>query len=102
MGRSIAQMPGVARDRRAAGFTVAHLTTVDQSLWFLLLAQLRAVRDAGGTAIGISAPGPWVEQLEGEGIRHIPLASSTRSADAVADLRAARELWQLLRRERVD
>jgi glycosyltransferase involved in cell wall biosynthesis len=86
----------------AGGFTVAHLTTVDQSLWFLLLAQLRAVRDAGGTAIGISAPGPWVEQLEREGIRHLALASSTRSSDPGADLRAARELWRLLRRERVD
>ena len=42
---------------------VAHLTTVDMSLRFLLLAQLRAVRDAGGTAIGISAPGPWVAAL---------------------------------------
>jgi glycosyltransferase involved in cell wall biosynthesis len=86
----------------AGGFTVAHLTTVDQSLWFLLLAQLRAVRDAGGTAIGISAPGPWVDALEREGIRHVALASSTRSADPGADLRAARELWQILRRERVD
>jgi glycosyltransferase involved in cell wall biosynthesis len=86
----------------AGGFTVAHLTTVDQSLWFLLLAQLRAVRDAGGTAIGISAPGPWVDALEREGIRHVALASSTRSADPGADVRAARELWQILRRERVD
>jgi glycosyltransferase involved in cell wall biosynthesis len=88
--------------RGAGGFTVAHLTTVDQSLWFLLLAQLRAVRDLGGTAIGISAPGPWVEPLEREGIRHIALASSTRAADPGADLRAARELWQILRRERID
>ena len=88
--------------RAVGGFTVAHLTTVDQSLWFLLLAQLRSVHDAGGTAIGISAPGPWVESLEREGIRHVALASSTRAADPGADLRAARELWQILRRERVD
>lgn len=83
-------------------FTVAHLTTVDLSLWFLLLAQLRAVRDAGGVAIGISAPGPWAEQLEAEGIRHLALRSSTRSADPLADLRAARELAAMLRRERID
>jgi hypothetical protein len=75
--------------RGAGGFTVAHLTTVDQSLWFLLLAQLRAVRDLGGTAIGISAPGPWVEPLEREGIRHLALASSTRAADPGADHRDA-------------
>jgi glycosyltransferase involved in cell wall biosynthesis len=94
----------MARARREArrGFTVAHLTTVDQSLWFLLRAQLRAVLDAGGTAIGISAPGPWVDALERDGIRHLALQSSTRSADPRADLRAARELGHILRREQVD
>lgn len=83
-------------------FTVAHLTTVDMSLRFLVLAQLRAVRDAGGVAIGISAPGPWVAELEAEGVRHVPLTSSTRSMDPRADLRAARELWRIVRRERPD
>jgi glycosyltransferase involved in cell wall biosynthesis len=84
------------------GLTVAHLTTVDVSLRFLVRAQLLAVRDAGGTAIGISAPGPWVGELEREGIRHIALESSTRAPDLGADLRAAHELWTILRRERVD
>lgn len=79
---------------------VAHLTTVDMSLRFLVLAQLRAVRDAGGEAIGISAPGPWVAELEAEGIRHVALGSSTRAADPSADVRAVRELWAVLRRER--
>jgi glycosyltransferase involved in cell wall biosynthesis len=82
--------------------TVAHLTTVDQSLRYLLLAQLRSVRDLGGTAIGISAPGPWVAELEAEGIRHVALRSSTRANDPLADVRAARELAQVLRREQVD
>jgi glycosyltransferase involved in cell wall biosynthesis len=82
--------------------TVAHLTTVDMSLRYLLLAQLRSVRDLGGRAIGISAPGPWVAELEAEGIRHIPLRSSTRAADLGSDLRAIRELYGILRRERVD
>ena len=84
------------------GFTVAHLTTVDMSLRFLLLAQLHAVRDAGGTAIGISAPGPWVDELERDGIRHIPLHASTRAASPVRDGQAARELWRILRRESID
>src|SRR5262249_51339975 len=82
--------------------TVAHLTTVDMSLRFLVLAQLRAVRDRGGRAIGISAPGPWVPELEAEGIEHFPLHSSTRSMSPTADVRAARELWTVLRREGVD
>jgi hypothetical protein len=48
--------------------TVAHLTTVDMSLRFLVLPQLLAVRDLGGTAIGISAPGPWVDEIERQGV----------------------------------
>jgi glycosyltransferase involved in cell wall biosynthesis len=43
-----------------------------------------------------------VAALEREGIRHIPLVSSTRSSDPVADVRAARDLYRILRRERVD
>jgi glycosyltransferase involved in cell wall biosynthesis len=80
--------------------TVAHLTTIDLSLRFLLMAQLRGARDAGYDVVGISAPGPWVADLEAEGIRHISLASSTRAADPRADAGAARELWSVLRRER--
>src|SRR5689334_23279678 len=82
--------------------TVAHLTTVDMSLRFLVLPQLLAVRDRGGRAIGISAPGPWVGELEAAGVEHFPLRSSTRSMSITADARAAHELWQILRRERVD
>ena len=81
---------------------VAHLTTVDMSLRYLLLPQLLAVVDAGGEAVAISAPGPWVPELEALGIRHRALASSTRSLDPLADLRAARELWRVLQEERPD
>ncbi|NND04390.1 MAG: GNAT family N-acetyltransferase, partial [Acidimicrobiia bacterium] len=80
----------------------AHVTTVDMSLRYLVMPQLLAVRDAGGEAVGISAPGPWVPELEAAGIRHIPLESSTRGVDPLADLRAARELWRILRREKFD
>jgi lipopolysaccharide/colanic/teichoic acid biosynthesis glycosyltransferase/glycosyltransferase involved in cell wall biosynthesis len=81
---------------------VAHLTTVDSSLRYLVLPQLLAVQQAGGEAIGISAPGPFVDEIEDRGIRHIPLPSSTRGVDLTADLRAALELWRILRREQID
>jgi glycosyltransferase involved in cell wall biosynthesis len=95
-------MPNGTRGRRDVPLTVAHLTTVDMSLRYLLLAQLRAVRDLGGTPIGISAPGPWVAELEAEGIRHVPLHASTRANDPRADLRAMRELLAILRAEPID
>lgn len=81
---------------------VAHLTTVDSSLRYLVLPQLLAVREADGEAIGISAPGPFVDEIEGWGIRHVPLPSSTRGVDLSADLRAALQLWRILRREHID
>jgi glycosyltransferase involved in cell wall biosynthesis len=81
---------------------VAHLTTVDSSLRYLLHPQLTAVRDLGGDISGISAPGPYADGLAAEGIRHVPLTASTRSMNPLADLRAAAELWRILRRERPD
>jgi glycosyltransferase involved in cell wall biosynthesis len=79
---------------------VAHLTTVDMSLELLLGPQLDAVVAAGGEVVGISAPGPYVPAIERRGVRHVALSSSTRGMDVRADLRAARELWGVLRRER--
>lgn len=81
---------------------VVHLTTVDMSLAFLLLPQLIAFRDAGYDVIGVSAPGPHAATLEEHGIRHVPLARSTRAADVRADLAAAWEFFTICRRLRPD
>jgi len=81
---------------------VAHLTTVDLSLRYLVFPQLEATRDLGWETAGISASGPWVAEIESAEIRHIPLASSTRGMNLVADARAASELWGILRREHFD
>ncbi len=81
---------------------IAHLTTVDLSLRYLVYPQLSATRDLGIETIGISAPGPWVEGLEADGIRHVPLTASTRGMNPMADLKAAAQLWRILRRERPD
>ncbi len=58
---------------RNGPFRVAHLTTVDSTLWYLLRPQLQAVLDGGGEVVGISAPGPWVPALERVGVRHVAL-----------------------------
>ncbi len=72
---------------------IAHITTVDMSLRFLLLNQLKSLQEAGYEVVGISAPGPDVAALEAAGIRHIPV-SMTRNLTPFADLRS---LWQLYR-----
>jgi glycosyltransferase involved in cell wall biosynthesis/ribosomal protein S18 acetylase RimI-like enzyme len=81
---------------------VAHLTTVDLSLRFLVFPQLLAARQMGMESIGISASGPDVAELEAEGIRHIALTSSTRGVSLTNDVRAAIQLWRILRRERIE
>lgn len=100
VGPSSDQTVRRAPSKTALPLRVAHLTTVDLSLEKLLRAQLDAVVEAGGEAIGISSPGPWVAGLEAGGVRHVALASSTRGMDLRADLRAMSELWRVLRRER--
>jgi glycosyltransferase involved in cell wall biosynthesis/ribosomal protein S18 acetylase RimI-like enzyme len=80
-------------------FRVAHLTTVDLSLRFLVRPQLLSVIEAGGEAVGVSAPGPWVDELEAAGIRHVPLTASTRGMSLGNDFKAIAQLWRVLRRE---
>ena len=84
------------------GIRVAHVTTVDLTLRFLLLAQLRRLRDEGYDVVAISAPGPWVGDLRTEGIRHIAWRHATRAWDPFADALALAELVRIFRRERFD
>ena len=79
---------------------VIHVTTTDVSLELLLGPQLEAFAAAGYDVIGASAPGPYLDALRDRGIRHVALQHSTRSMAPAEDLRAARELFQVIRRER--
>jgi glycosyltransferase involved in cell wall biosynthesis len=81
-----------------SGKRLVHVTTVDMSLVLLLGPQLRAFAEAGMDVIGVSAPGPFVPQLESWGIRHEPLCHATRSAAVGQDFMALAELWRLFRR----
>ena len=78
---------------------IAHITTVDLSLRYLLLNQLQSLQAAGYQVIGISAPGPDVPVVEAAGIRHmaVPL---TRRVTPLTDLKALVYLTRVLRRER--
>lgn len=81
---------------------IAHLTTVDLSLKYLIFPQLTAAVDAGAESIAISAPGPDVPYIEAAGVRHVPLTASTRGMNLLADLKSAWQLWRILRAERPD
>lgn len=79
---------------------ILHVTTVDMSLELLLGPQLRAFADAGYEVHTASAPGPWTDALEADGIVHHPLTHSTRAPAPHRDLLALGELHRLFRRLR--
>lgn len=79
---------------------VAHLTTIDMSLALLLATELRVRVDEGYEVLGISAPGPFVRQVEELGVRFVPVPSLTRRSDPRHDALAITQLVAVLRRER--
>ena len=80
---------------------VAHVTTVDLSLRYLLLDQMQRIRDEGYEVFGISADGPDVPVVEATGIPHFAVPMSRRITP-IADLRCLWELVRIMRRERFD
>jgi glycosyltransferase involved in cell wall biosynthesis len=81
---------------------IAHVTTIDLTLRFLLLGQLRRLVAEGYDVAAISAPGPWSQALEAEGVRFIPWPSATRTLTPRSDARAFAELYRIFRNERFD
>ena len=79
-------------------FRIAHVTTIDTSLHYLLLNQLRSIKETGYEVVGISSPGSEVSALVDAGIRHISV-SMTRRVTPLADLFALWSLYQVMRRE---
>ena len=81
---------------------LAHLTTVDMSLYLLLETELRVDVAAGLEVLGLSAPGPYVDQVRALGVTHVPLDSLTRAWDPRRDAAAATSLTRQLRRLDLD
>ncbi|MCW5800888.1 MAG: glycosyltransferase family 4 protein [Deltaproteobacteria bacterium] len=81
--------------------SVAHVTTIADSLELLLLDQLRAIRGAGYTVTGLSAAGPATAVLARAGIPHLAVPFVRASGlTPLADLRALGHLVRTFRRER--
>src|SRR5947209_1439921 len=106
-GRSSCSRRGVSggsmpRDpSRHGAVRVAHVTTVDMSLRYLLLNQLVDLTQHAYEVTGVSAAGPDVAAIEQAGIRHIPVRLTRRMAP-LADLRAFVDLYRVFRRHRFD
>ena len=79
---------------------VAHITTIDMSLRYLLLNQLRSLQQAGYEVTGISSPGSEVPFIEAAGIRHISVEMSRNPFTPFQDLRALWQLYHIFRHER--
>ena len=77
---------------------IAHITTIDRSLRYLLLGQLLSIQRAGYQVVGISSPGPEIPVIEATGIRHIPVLM-TRRITPLADLVSLWRLYRVMRRE---
>jgi glycosyltransferase involved in cell wall biosynthesis len=78
---------------------IAHITTVDLSIRYLLLNQLLALKTSGYNVTGISAVGRDVPFIESHDIRHLSVPL-TRRITPLTDLVALWRLYHLLRRER--
>ena len=80
---------------------VAHVTTVDLSLRYLLLNQLQRIQAEGYEVVGISADGPDLPVVEAAGIPHFAVPM-TRRITPIADLRCLWDLVRIMRREQFD
>lgn len=90
------------RGRNGGSFRVAHVTTVDISLRYLLLNQLEYLQRLGYAVTGVSAPGPHAAALEAAGIPHLPVTMTRRFFTPLQDLRALVRLYGTFKRGRFD
>jgi glycosyltransferase involved in cell wall biosynthesis len=78
---------------------IAHITTIDMSLRYLLLNQLQSIQRAGYEVVGISSPGPDVPAIEAAGIRHIPVRMTRHPFTPLQDVKVLWQLYHIFRRE---
>src|SRR3954466_14925117 len=72
------------------------------SLALLLSRELRTDVETGLETFGLSAPGPFVPEVEEIGVTHVPLKHLTRAWQPRQDALAARDLVRAVRRLRLD
>ncbi len=80
---------------------VVHVTTVDMSVRFLLLNQLRFLQRAGYAVSAMCARGQWVPEIQAAGIAVHPVNLTRRVVDPFRDLRALAQMTRYLRANRI-
>ena len=80
---------------------IIEITNVDFSLRHFLLPLMRGLRDRGHEVIGVAAEGTLLDVARAEGFRVVALPLA-RSLSPVAQARAFRALYRLMRTERPD
>jgi glycosyltransferase involved in cell wall biosynthesis len=78
---------------------VAQVCTVDLTLRYVLLGQVRDLKKRGYEVVGISSPSSQGMALDEEGIRLIPI-TMTRRITPLRDVISLYRLFQVMRRER--
>ena len=91
-------MKGHGMKRR---FRIVHIVNTDFFGRFLMLDQIRWLRDAGFDARLVAGPGPLVPEIEAAGIP-VTVLSSSRRIDPLSDLGTLARLARHFREERVD
>jgi glycosyltransferase involved in cell wall biosynthesis len=80
---------------------VAHVTTIDMSLRYLLLNQMLNIREEGYQVTGISSAGPYVPAIVAAGIRHMSVPM-TRKFTPMIDLASLWRLYWVIRKGQFD
>lgn len=79
---------------------IAHICTVDMTLRYLLLNQMRNQKHIGFEVYGISSPGQEVPFIEAAGIKCISVPISRGVLTPKNDLISFWRLWRIIRREK--
>lgn len=80
---------------------LAHITTVDLSLFYLLKNHLLFFKQNGYRVFGISAAGENVSKLTSEGITHIHVRMTRKWFTPFTDLLAIYKLYMILKKEKI-
>ncbi len=78
---------------------IVHITTIDLSLRYLLLNQLKFLQQQGFLVSTISSPGENVIEISKTGIQHIPVIIPRKLFSPIRDILSLLKLYKILQEE---